>query len=158
MLSRHVYLYADDSDTNRELFGHAFRRSGVDKPLVMVSSGEETLKYLHGEEPFSDRAQFPLPSLLLLDLYMPRLSGIETLRRIRSDEQFRNLIVVLFTGSNAFGDISHAFAEGANSCIEKPMEFGRLIETVRLLDLYWFGCNLVPELAGAPSEVFAPSI
>lgn len=158
MLSRHVYLYADDSETNRELFGHAFRRSGIDSSLMMVSSGEETLKYLHGEQPFSDRAQFPFPSLLLLDLYMPQLSGLDTLRRIRGQEQFKNLLVVLFTGSNDFGDINQAFADGANSCIDKPVEFGRLIETIRLLDLYWFGCNLVPEICRASAEVFAPSI
>src|SRR5213075_2504646 len=134
-------LLADDDLRNRKLFAEAFQRSGLEKPLLMVADGEEVIRYLKGEGPFADRELFPLPSILLLDLRMPKCDGIHTLRWIRDNPEFAKLIVVMFSSSGEERDVEESYRCGVNSYIVKPAGFAELVSMIHCINQYWFGCS-----------------
>src|SRR5882762_9435300 len=92
-------LVAEDDANDRVLLTHALTRDSLPVRVLMVGDGEETINYLHGEGPFADRARYPMPDLLLLDLKMPRLNGLEVLRWLRSNDICHSLPVIIFSGS-----------------------------------------------------------
>ena len=112
-----------------------------------VEDGQEAIHYLAGDRQFSDRAKFPLPTLLLLDLKMPRKSGLDVLTWVRQSP-LKEIVVVMFSGSDAEKDVHQAYQCGANSFIHKPTSFTDLKHVLIAIHHYWFGCNYIPKAGG----------
>lgn len=149
----HVYLVAEDDKSTQILLKRAFLKAGLDFPIHFTSDGQETLDYLKGEGPFSSRDQFPFPAILLLDYTMPKLNGLEVLKKIRSDPDLKKLIVVVLSSSVDELQIAEAYQAGVNSYVEKPLEFSELLHTITCINAYWFGCNHFPH---AVTGIFRP--
>jgi len=142
-------LVAEDRPEDAEILKLAFLSAGVHVPMHFVSDGAEAIEYLKGEQRFSDRSEHPLPTLLLLDLKMPRLDGFDVLEWLRFQPGLRRLLVVVFTSSDLQDDINRAYELGANSYLAKPAGFKQLEEIARHFESYWAKLNLCPDfLAG----------
>ena len=143
-----VILLAEDDPNDVLLIQRAFQRSLVANPMQVVRDGEEVLAYLKGEHPFSDRERHPLPVLMLMDLKMPRKTGLEVLEWVRQQPGLKRLPIIVLTSSNQSPDINRAYELGANSYLVKPAGFDSLLELVKNLDVYWLILNEKPELDG----------
>jgi len=141
-MSNKVILLVEDNPKDVLLTERAFQQSKIANRLQVVRDGVEALDYLHG--PGAGTTARPTPALVLLDLKLPRMDGLEVLRRIRSDERTRLLPVVILTTSNEEQDIVGGYGSGANSYIRKPVDFTQFIESVRHLGLYWLVLNEPP--------------
>jgi len=115
-----------------------------------VRDGEEAVVYLSGIGKYSNRSEFPLPWLVLLDLKMPRMDGFEVLRWIRQESACKSLTVVVLTSSEQIRDVNRAYSLGANSFMVKPTDFENLVALVQLLDQYWWQYNQIPTIAAEP--------
>ena len=143
-----VILLAEDDPNDVLLIRRAFQRSNVANPLQVVRDGEEALAYLSGQGAFADRERHPLPVLMLMDLKMPRKSGLEVLEWVRQQPGLKRLPITVLTSSNQSPDINRAYELGANSYLVKPAGFDSLLELVKNLDVYWLILNEKPELDG----------
>ena len=151
-----VILLAEDREDDILLIRQAFLKGGIDVPLFVVRDGEETVAYLKGDGKFSNREEYPLPSLLLLDLKMPRMDGFEVLKWIRAQPGLSTLRVVVLTSSERIRDVNIAYNLGANSFLVKPMDFEHVVELTKILKDYWLRLDKTPESyresRGKPSE------
>jgi len=151
---RAVILLIDDSDDDCLLIRRAFAKARVLNPLFVVTSGEDALAYLSGSGKYANRAEFPLPSLVLLDIKMPRMDGFEVLRWIRSQPGLRLMRVVMLTSSGDVRDVNLAYQLGANSFLVKPVDFERFVEISQALSGYWLWMDRPPETFRlAPNEL-----
>ena len=137
-------LLVEDNPDDVELTLLAFQESSMATEVVAVRDGVEALDYLFCTGAHAGRDPRIMPALILLDLNMPRLSGIDTLRRIRADARTRMLPVVMLTSSNEDRDIVESYGLGANSYIRKPVDFARFVDTAKQLGLYWLLLNVPP--------------
>ena len=126
--SRPVILLVDDNPHDVVLIRLAFRKVGIIDAIHLVKDGTEAMRYIEGEGNYSDRHQFPRPTLVLLDLKMPQTSGFDVLRWIRQNPQLGNLTVVVMSGSKNDADIERAYALGANAYLIKPTKFEDLVK------------------------------
>ncbi len=143
-----VILLAEDDVNDVLLVQRAFQKSSIANPLQVVRDGEEAVAYLSGNLQYADRDRYPLPVLLLMDLKMPRRSGLEVLVWLRQQPGLKRLPVVVLTSSNQSPDINRAYELGANSYLVKPAGFDSLVELVKNLDMYWLILNEKPDLSG----------
>ncbi len=143
-----IILLVEDSADDVELTQRAFKKSNRLNDLVVVSDGQEALDYLFGEGDYAGRDLSVMPHVVLLDLNLPKLNGLEVLRRIRADERTRLLPVVILTTSNEEIDILGSYTRGANSFIRKPVDFARFAEATLQLGLYWLVLNQPPPYTG----------
>ncbi len=132
-----MILLVEDNPDDVELTKRAFKKSNVANELMVARDGEEALEMLHG----SDRI---VPAVVLLDLNLPKIDGLEVLRRIRADERTRLLPVVILTSSREESDLIKGYSNGANSYIRKPVDFDKFIEAIQSLGLYWLVLNELP--------------
>ena len=132
-----VVLHIDDDPNDTALLEAATRRAGVSFRLHNAHDSEHAISYLSGKGAYADRTVHPLPSLVLLDLKMPRATGFEILRWIRSKIQFTNLPVIVLSGSELKDDIRRAYDTGANSYLVKPLGFQALVAMVKQLSNAW---------------------
>ena len=123
-------LYAEDEENDAFLMRRAFAKARVPMPLQIVVDGAAAIRYLSGTGEFADRAKYPLPCLLLLDLNLPRQSGIEVLEWVRTQRSLRTIPIVILTSSSQDRDIRSAYALGANGYLVKPPSSEKLIELV----------------------------
>lgn len=135
---------ADDDPDDRLLLKEAFEESRLLNNLETVEDGEELMDFLHRRGKYENSEI--TPGLVLLDLNMPRKSGLEALKEIKSDEKLRRLPVVILTTSKAEEDIIRSYDLGVNSFIVKPVTFDSLVEMVKDLDKYWFQIVELPTL------------
>src|SRR5258708_993633 len=142
-----VILVAEDREDDIVLIRRAFTRARVVNPIHVVRDGEEAVAYLKGEGKFTNRAEYPLPELLLLDLKMPRMNGFEVLRWVREQPNLRALRVVVLTSSEDIRDVNLAYQLGANSFLVKPGEFERFVDLSHALSGYWIWMNRAPEIS-----------
>ena len=140
-MGRRTILIAEDDENDAFLLERAFGEAGSHADLQFVVNGEEALAYLRGEGPYQNRLEHPFPSLLLLDLKMPRKNGLEVLEVVRNDPLLRKLIVVIFTASNQDRDIDLALELGANSYLVKPSTPAALASVLHRVEDYWLGLN-----------------
>jgi CheY-like chemotaxis protein len=145
-IERSLILLVEDDDNDVLLMSRAFRLAGVKNPLQIAKDGEIAIAYLKGADDYGDRERYPLPSLILLDLKMPRKSGFEVLSRIRQDSHVKKLITIILTASREHQDINRAYGLGINSYIVKPSKFDDLVEAVRTIQAYWLRVNHPPEI------------
>lgn len=141
-------LLAEDDENDVLLMQRAFSRLGIANPLDVVTDGEEAISYLKGEGSFLDRAKFPLPCLLLLDLKMPKKNGFEVLSWLRDRETgtLKRLLTIVLTSSRETRDINLAYDLGANSYLVKPADFQNLSTLLKTLENYWLSLNQCPEV------------
>src|SRR5262245_37293204 len=134
---------AEDHEDDVLLVKAVFRRLRVENPLVVVNNGEQVLHYLRGQAPFVDRAQFPFPALLFLDLTMPDLSGFQVLSELKKDPALlERLPVIVLTSSLFAGDIKLAYELGAKSFINKSPDLNLLTQSIHQALLFWLGERL----------------
>ncbi|MDO3388507.1 response regulator [Gilvimarinus sp. SDUM040013] len=132
-----VILMADDDEDDRLLTAEALVESRVLNELHFVEDGVQLLNYLRGEGQYSDRAKYPLPGLILLDLNMPKMDGREALAQLKQDPVLKRTPVVILTTSKAEEDMLRGYDLGAASYITKPVTFDVLVELMRTLGRYW---------------------
>lgn len=140
-----VILLVEDREDDVLLIRKSFEKAELANPLYVVQNGEEAVDYLMGEAPFSNRNEYPLPDLILLDLKMPKLDGFETLLWLRNQSGIRNIPVVILTSSGDLSDVNKAYALGANSYLVKPVDFQHSIELVKVLHKYWLRSSRLPQ-------------
>lgn len=140
----HQLLLVEDNPDDVALTRRAFARSDITNEIVVVTDGEEALHYLFASGPYADRDPQELPQAVLLDLNLPKISGLEVLRRIRAQELTKRLPVIVLTTSGEERDIVNSYDLGANSYIRKPVDFAQFVEAARQLGLYWLVLNERP--------------
>lgn len=142
-------LLVEDTQDDVDLTLRAFERSKVAHTIDIVRDGEEALEYLLAEGHHAGRKDQPLPQVVLLDIKLPKLSGLEVLARLRQLPRTRLLPVVMLTSSNEERDLFASYDLGANSFVRKPVDFSEFIEAARQLGLYWLELN-EPAPNGSP--------
>jgi CheY-like chemotaxis protein len=140
-------LHVEDDPNDVLLIGRAFRKAEVSASIQVVNDGDQAVEYLNGRNAYAERERFPLPALVLLDLKLPRKSGIEVLQWIRSRPGLRRIPVVMLTSSRQPIDINRAYDLGVNAYLVKPVSFETLVEMLRTLDSFWLGVNEQPTSA-----------
>jgi CheY-like chemotaxis protein len=143
----HPVLLVEDSPADVALVQRAFKRGGGVARLHVVRDGDAAVQYLEGSGEFADRARHPLPRLVLLDLKLPRRSGLEVLQWLRGQPGIGRMPVVVLTSSRESVDVGRAYDLGANGYLLKPVVFDDLLQLARTLDLFWLQLNVGPELA-----------
>ncbi len=144
MEHNHILLVEDNPD-DEELTLRALKKSNIPLEVKVTRDGVEALDYLFGTGAYAGRDGTVMPILILLDLKLPKLDGLEVLRRLRADERTRLLPTVVFTSSNEEQDIIESYALGVNSYIRKPVDFDLFTEAVRQIGLYWLIMNIPPK-------------
>jgi CheY-like chemotaxis protein len=141
-------LLAEDNPRDAEMTMRALRKINFLNKVHWVKDGEEALNYLLRIGEYADRGVANAPKLVLLDIKMPKVDGIEVLRRIKSDENLQGIPVVVMTSSNEERDVFESYRLGVNSYIVKPVEFASFVETVAKIGLYWILTNRAPHIPG----------
>ena len=139
-----IILHVEDDPNDVLLVQRALQKANSLFEVRSVTDGDRALDYLRGVQAYADRERFPFPQLVLLDLKMPRKSGLEVLSWIRSQPNLRRLLVIVFTSSKHDQDIKRAYDLGANSYLVKPVGFEALVQTVKQLCDYWGALNQAP--------------
>ena len=150
MAEHSVILLAEDEEDYVLLIRRAFSQAKIPHPLHVVWNGQEAISYLKGEGKFSNRDEYPLPDLLLLDLKMPRINGFEVLKWIRSQPGLALLRVLVLTSSDQIRDVNEAYKLGANSFLVKPLDFEDFTQLSRLIQEFWLKASKAPETFRPP--------
>jgi two-component system response regulator len=143
-MSGGTILLVEDNPNDEALTLRALRKNNIQETVVVVRDGAEALDYLFATGPYQDRDPSDLPRVVLLDLKLPKVDGLEVLRRLRAHERTRLVPVVILTSSNEERDLVAGYGSGANSYIRKPVDFTQFSETVRYLGQYWLRLNEAP--------------
>ena len=136
-----VILLVEDNPSDVGLTQRALAKSHVANELIVAEDGQEALDYLFGAGAYAGREVTELPALVLLDLKLPRVDGLEVLRQIRADERTRRLPVVILTTSREEQDVAQSYDLGANSYIRKPVDFTQFAQAIEQMGLYWLVLN-----------------
>jgi len=142
-----IIMVVEDNPDDEMLTVRALRKHNLKNEIVVVRDGAEALEYLFCEGRHADRDP-TMPHLVLLDLKLPKVDGLEVLRRLRANERTRLLPVIILTSSDEEHDLIEGYSNGANSYVRKPVDFGEFSEAVRQLGLYWLVWNQVPPATG----------
>lgn len=140
----HPILLVEDSPDDQTLIRRAFRKANLLNPLHVAEDGDMAVAYLGGETGYADRTAHPLPAIVLLDLKLPRRSGLEVLAWIRAQPVIGSTPVVVLTSSRESADVARAYELGANSYLVKPVEFDGLLEMVKSVGVYWMVMSVLP--------------
>jgi len=139
-----VILLVEDNPDDVELTMRAFHKNKIANNIVVARDGVEALDYLFCRGAFADRDARDIPRLILLDLKLPKLDGLQVLERLRADEHTRLTPVVILTSSKEEHDLVSGYKTGANSYVRKPVDFNQFVEAVRHIGLYWLLINESP--------------
>ncbi len=137
-------LLVEDNPDDVQLTLRAFRKSNIGNEVIVAGDGQEALDFFFGDHGAAVRGGDALPALVLLDLQLPKINGIEVLRKLRADERTKLLPIVILTSSREQVDMLNGYAYGCNSYIRKPVDFNQFAEAVRQLGLYWLVLNEAP--------------
>ncbi len=137
-------LLIEDNPDDVELTLHAFQKNNMANEVVVASDGAEGLDYLFGTGKYAGRDADQPPALILLDLQLPKIGGLEVLRKVREDERTKRVPVVIMTNSDEEEDIVNGYNGGANSYLRKPVDFGEFMNAVKQLEMYWMVLNTPP--------------
>ena len=143
-MTQKVILLVEDNTDDEALTLRALTRNNIGNDVVVARDGEEALEWLFGAGRFSGRDTREQPALVLLDLKLPKIDGLEVLRRIRENPNTRLIPVVILTSSREDQDRMHGYTNGANSYVRKPIDFAHFVEAVRQVGLYWLVLNEHP--------------
>ena len=140
-MAEKTILLVEDNPDDEALTTRALRMAKIANQITVARDGAEALEYLYGEGKFSGRDVSQVPALVLLDLKLPKLSGLEVLQRLRSDPRTRLVPTVILTSSSEDEDMLRSYESGANSYVRKPVEFGAFANAVSQLGIYWLLLN-----------------
>lgn len=140
-MTRKIILLVEDNRDDEELTLLAFEQSGIVNEVVVVRDGAEALDYLFGTGTHANRDLNDMPAVILLDLKLPKIDGLEVLRRLRADARTQFLPVVVLTTSKEDQDLINSYRLGCNSYVRKPVDFTEFLEAARQLGLYWLRLN-----------------
>ena len=143
-MNNNLILLVEDNPDDEELTLRALKKNNIGNNLVVVRDGAEALDFLYCSGAYADRDPRELPQVVLLDLKLPKVDGMEVLARIRAEQSTRFLPVVVLTSSREEQDLIKSYQLGANSYVRKPVDFTQFIEAVRQLGLYWLVLNEIP--------------
>jgi CheY-like chemotaxis protein len=146
-MEKKLILLVEDNPKDEALTLRALKKSKIANSVVVVRDGVEALDYLFGRGAYSDPASHVMPQLVLLDLKLPKVDGLEVLQQVRANERTRRLPIVVFTSSREEEDLLNSYSLGANSYVRKPVEFEEFVEATKQLGLYWLVLN-----QAAPAE------
>jgi CheY-like chemotaxis protein len=146
MNNTHTILIADDDEDDRFLVKSALDDCLITCPIHFVENGVEVIKYLENEGIFKEREAYRKPSLILLDLNMPKKDGREALKEIKSNPNFRSVPVIILTTSKAIEDVNLCYCLGANGYIVKPNSFTELANTLKVLTKFWLDVVTLPPM------------
>lgn len=141
MTGRHVIMLVEDNESDEELTLRALRKSNVSNEVIVTRDGAEALDYLFARGAYASRDATQQPELVLLDLNLPKIGGLDVLRAIRADPRTALLPVVILTSSKEDGDLLKGYGLGANSYVVKPVEFVEFADAVRQVGAYWLVLN-----------------
>jgi two-component system response regulator len=144
-----IILLVEDNPTDEKLTMRAFKKSGIANEIFVVRDGAEALDFVFATGAHAARMTQELPSIILLDLKLPRIDGLEVLRRIRANERTKLLPVVVLTSSKEDEDIARSYSLGANAYVRKPVEFAEFVEAAKTLGLFWLLLNEPPPVRPA---------
>ncbi|MCC5650388.1 response regulator [Nostoc sp. XA013] len=139
-----MILLVEDNPDDEALTLRALKKNNIMNDVVVARDGVEALDYLFGKGAYADRDMSVMPHLILLDLKLPKMDGLEVLRHLRADDRTKILPVVILTSSKEEQDLINGYSLGANSYVRKPVDFSQFSESVRQLGLYWFVLNESP--------------
>jgi len=142
MYNQPQILLVEDNHMDVVLTLDAFRETHLQETIHVARNGKEALDYVFGKDKYSNRDEYPMPSLILLDLKMPGIDGFEVLRQIKSTEMLKRIPVIILTSSKEDGDRALSYDIGANSYLIKPISFDGFIEVVKKIDDYWLSLNI----------------
>jgi two-component system, response regulator len=143
-LEEKIILLVEDNPDDVTLTERALKKSHILNKLIVTKDGAEALDFIFGTGTYSDRDMSIMPEVVLLDLKLPKIDGLEVLKRIRSDKRTKLLPVVILTSSKEEKDLINGYTLGANSYIRKPVNFNQFVEAIRQLGLYWLVLNEAP--------------
>lgn len=139
-------LLVEDNKMDIALTLDAFRVARLSNNISVCRNGEEAIKYLFGEENYSDRKNFPLPDIILLDLKMPGMDGFQVLKKIKNTDDIKRIPVIILTSSKEEGDLAMSYDLGANSYLVKPVSFEGFLIVVNKITDYWITLNVKPPI------------
>ena len=145
----HILLVEDNND-DIELTMLAFQRSRIANRVDVVKDGEAALDYLVGRGDYQDNTSAPMPAVVLLDIQLPKLDGLEVLQQVRANERIRRVPIVMLTSSRQQEDLVRSYDLGANSFIRKPVEFDKFVDAIKQVEMYWLLLNERP-ISGSSS-------
>jgi two-component system response regulator len=148
-MNRKLILLVEDNPDDELLALRALKNNHLLDEVIVVHDGVEALDYLFCKGIYADRDKTVMPQLILLDLKLPRMNGLELLQRIRTDDRTKLLPVVILTSSNEERDLFNSYSLGANSYIRKPVNFVQFTKAIHQLKSYWLALNEPPPLRGA---------
>ncbi len=140
-MNQGIILLVEDSPDDEALTLRAFRKNNIRNEIVVVHDGAEALDYLFATGAYAGRDPSTRPEVILLDIKLPKIDGLEVLRRLRADERTKLTPVVILTSSKEEQDLIKGYTLGANSYVRKPVDFTEFMEAVRQLGLYWLVLN-----------------
>ncbi len=143
-------LLVEDNKDDVELTLRAFAKTEFARKIAVARDGEEALEYLFATGPYVGRDPTILPAVVLLDLKLPKVDGLEVLRRIRASPRVRRIPIIILTSSNEEQDLVASYDLGANSFVRKPVDFVDFVQAARLLGLYWLVTNEPPPRSARP--------
>ncbi|MDH5326510.1 MAG: response regulator [Gammaproteobacteria bacterium] len=143
-MSDRVILLVEDNPDDEALTLRALNKNNIANDVVVTRDGVEALDYLFCTGPYADRDITAQPQLILLDLKLPKVDGLEVLKKLRSDDRTRHVPVVVLTSSIEQRDIVACYDDGANSYIRKPVDFEEFLQAVKQLGMYWLLMNVLP--------------
>lgn len=143
-MNQKIVLLVEDNPDDEELTLVALQENNIGNPVVVVRDGAEALEYLFGTGRYEGNEARPMPVVVLLDLKLPKVNGLEVLRRLRAHDSTKYLPVVVLTSSKEEEDRIQSYALGANSYVRKPVDFAQFVEAVKQLGLYWLVLNEPP--------------
>jgi len=145
-MRKKIILLVEDNPDDELLAIRALKKNNIMNEVVVTRDGTEALDYLFGAGAYAGRDMSVMPQIILLDLKLPKVDGLEVLRRIRNDERTKLLPVVVLTSSSEERDLTESYSLGANSYIRKPVNFAQFTEAIRQLGLYWLVLNESPPI------------
>ena len=143
-MNQTTILLIEDNPDDVELTLHAFQKNHMANDIVVATDGAEGLDYLFGTGKYAGRDAEEPPALILLDLQLPKIGGLEVLRKVREDERTKRIPVVIMTTSDEEEDIVNGYNGGANSYLRKPVDFAEFMNAVKQLEMYWMVLNTPP--------------
>jgi CheY-like chemotaxis protein len=141
----HAVLWVEDDADDVLLIGRAIQKAGLPNPSL-VRDGREAVEYLSGSGKYADRLAYPFPSIVLLDLKLPKMSGFEVLQWIRERPELCRIPVIMFTSSREMSDVDRAYSIGANAYLLKSVDHTNLVEALTKVHAFWMDLNLHPSL------------
>ncbi len=137
-------LLVEDNQTDIDITLRAFKKAELKNNLFFVSDGEEAVNYILRKGEFNDGEKYPKPDLILLDINLPKLNGFQVLEKIKAEEKFRMIPVIMLTSSNNEDDINKCYSLGCAGYIQKPINYERFLEMINLFNIFWQEICLLP--------------